>query len=242
MERYFGYKTQYTDYEYDLAMDLEIFQTKKEAIKDKFNKYMYLEEMLNMGEESIWYNLLRDRSNPSITDDKIKEIHEQFGLTQRQVKQWFKVLCRGYPKKRTLVFYGASNCGKSLLANALMSPIAPAYIQRDGGTNVHWLENLYRKSVVLWEEPSIHMSNIEDVKLLLGGETLPINRKNKQIIERPKGPAVLITTNNQFWYYQPQTLLNRIFIFEFNNTIDKFIEEKDLVSYLMQIYDGRFNE
>lgn len=126
----------------------------------------------------------------------------------------------------------------------MLAPVAPGYIQRDGGTNVHWLENIYRKSVVLWEEPSIHMTNIEDTKLILGGETLVINRKNKPLLERPAGPAVVVTTNKQFWAYQPQTLMNRCCIYPRDNVLpgkEKYKRE-DIVSYLCDVYDGRFTQ
>lgn len=154
----------------------------------------------------------------------------------------FKVIARDIPKKRSLVFYGDSNCGKSLLANALALPFSPGYIQRDGGTNVHWLENIYRKSLVIWEEPSIHMTNIEDVKLLLGGEKIVINRKNKHLVERLNGAAVIITTNKEVWYYDEKALRNRMVIFHLKVPVESvthsIITPGEILDYLLWILES----
>lgn len=242
MIEHFGEKAQYSDYEYDLALDIGLFSAKKEVLERKFEEYQNLETILNFKDHSVWRQLLNPlKLYGEEYDDSA--LHNLYNLDKKTVRYWFSVLCRCEPKKRTLVFTGSSNCGKSILANAILKPIAPAYIQRDGGTNVHWLENLYRKSVILWEEPSIHMSNIEDVKLILGGETLIINRKNKQLIERPKGPAVIITTNKEFWHYEPETLLNRINIYYFTKKVSDYIQttitDAQLITYLCNVYDGR---
>lgn len=242
MDVYFGKKTQYTDFEYDLAIDLRLFEHKKQARAHQFQQYLKLEEKLNLREHSIWRELLEPfyQSEGSFHTS----LHKQWQLSQKTVILWFSVLCRVFPKKRSLVFYGPSNTGKSLLARALTYPIAPAYIQRDGGTNVHWLENIYRKSLVVWEEPSIHMTNIDDCKLLLGGETIIINRKNKALIERPAGPSCLITTNKAFWEYEREPLLNRIVIHRFwnkiNNEEHQYIKVEDIITYLCDVYDGRY--
>lgn len=244
MEYFFCKKTQFSDHEYDMAMDLELFKCKKDMLKHKFEKYIKLEELLNMKEPTIWSSILQnyigEDYKPTCAWLHCADI---FQLSQEDVKIIFQTLCRCTTKKKTIVFYGNSNCGKSILANALLAPIAPGYIQRDGGTNVHWLENIYRKSVILWEEPSVNMSIIEDVKLLLGGETIAINRKNKSILERPRGPAVVVTTNNQFWYYQPETLLNRCHIIELKQNVEGVtsmnIPEKDIIYYLLYVFRGR---
>lgn len=245
MYEHFGEKAQYSDYEYDLALDLGIFSAKKEVVQRKFQDYQNLEKLLNQKEHCIWRELLRPFCYHESVNYDATTLHNIWKLDKETVIDWFSILCRCYPKKRTLIFCGNSNTGKSLLANALLTPVAPGYIQRDGGTNVHWLENLYRKSVVLWEEPSVHMSNIEDVKLLLGGENIVINRKNKNLIERPPGPAVLITTNKEFWHYDPEPLLNRIIIYYFHHQVNgittKVIKPIEIITYLCQVYDGRFN-
>lgn len=241
MQSYFGHKFQYSDFEYDLALDIGFIKSKSEAQQLQLKAYLSLENKLNKKHNSLWRELLQPYYQNNI-EEKLVAIHADFGLNKETVHTWFDILCRVYDKKRTLVFYGVSNSGKSLLAAALLQPITPGYIQRDGGTNVHWLENIHRKSVILWEEPSIHLTNIEDVKLLLEGNTLVINRKNKNLIERPAGPAVLITTNKRFWLYQPETLLNRVCIFNFNNSITQHYERNELISYVCAVYDGEFDE
>lgn len=173
-------------------------------------------------------------------------LHAIYNFNKYDVTTIFACIMRCFPKKRTLVFYGPSNCGKSLLANALCTPFAPGYIQRDGGTNVHWLENIYRKCLIIWEEPSIHMTNIEDVKLLMGAERLIINRKNKHLVERLNRPSVIVTTNKPFWEYDPQALKNRCIIYYLNNNIENYtklnITSADILDYLCHIYEGHFDD
>lgn len=168
-------------------------------------------------------------------------LHSLFGFSREDVEVMFKIISRDIPKQRGLVFYGPSNCGKSILANALCLPFAPGYIQRDSGANVHWLENIYRKSIILWEEPSVHMTNIEDTKLILGGEKIAINRKNKHIVERLNGAAVIVTTNRAFWEYDREALLNRIVIFNFSRPVEsvtnKYIHPGEILDYLLSLLD-----
>lgn len=238
METYFGKRYQYKDSEIDLALDLKILG-KIDAIDLKVRQYLKLEELLKISDPCVWRELLDPYTEANENQEQI--LHSNFLLKREDVQRWFEVLCRKDPKKRTIVFYGPSNAGKSLIARALLYPVAPGYIQRDGGTNVHWLENIYRKSVILWEEPSIHMSNIEDVKLLLGGEEIAINRKNKPILTRTNPAAVIVTTNKAFWHYESQPLKNRIEIYNFNSkNINIVFSIKTIIKYICDVYDGRY--
>lgn len=243
MQRLYGNKLQYYDSEYDNALDEGIFESKKDAIRDKYKRYTHVEELLSTRDKCIWRECLQLLYKPSPTLDN--DLHKLWKLQQQTVQEWFGILARADPKIRTVTFVGRSNSGKSLIAKALTAPFAPGYIQRDGGTNVHWLENLYRKSVILFEEPSIHMSNIEDLKLVFGGERIIINRKNKQLIDRPPGPAVIVTTNKEFWHYDPEPLLNRMRIYTFDTKVDSiipgYIENESVIRYLCDVYDGRYN-
>lgn len=236
MLKLFGDKYQYLDSEYDLAFELGVFKTPISLKKDKLERYMNLECILD-GNPQTWYELLKPAAT-NLSDERFEQIHKDFALDQETVEQWFKILARGYKKRTTIVFYGTSNSGKSLIANALVATVAPGMIQRDCGTNDHWLEHIYMKSVLLWEEPTINMINIEDVKLILGGETIIINRKNKALLERTNPASVIITTNRQFWQYDPNTLKNRCWIYDFGNSIStkNTYTKGELVAYLCKIY------
>lgn len=240
MESLFGNKLEYYGSEYEIAIQLGII-TKSEAIQHKFNCYRFVENTLE-GEDPVnsylkYLRLLSGNLSPTTF-----KLHQLWNLNQAVVKDWLNIVCRVYPKVRTLVLYGISNAGKSLLAQALLRPLAPAMIQRDGGMNVHWLENLHQKSIILWEEPSIHMSNIEDCKLIFGGERLILNRKNKNLIDRPPGPAVVVTTNNRFWEYGSESALrNRMHIYDFHKPVESVITERlnieDVLTYLCYLID-----
>lgn len=238
--RRYGHKEQYLDEEYNVLVE-EGSITLTECRNLKYKKFTECEKLMEQGTSDVLAGVYDMYRHENIGRTML---HQIFNFTKEDVTTIFNCIMRQFAKKRTLVFYGPSNCGKSLLANALCLPFAPGYIQRDSGTNVHWLENIYRKCIILWEEPSIHMTNIEDVKLLLGGERIVINRKNKHLVERINRPCVLVTTNKQFWEYESNTLKNRIIIYYLFNVIDnithKFITPGDVLDYLCAIYEGSF--
>lgn len=242
LKKYFGERLQYTDYQLNLACDLKLIHI-HEKLEIRLKQYLNCEEKLNICDKSVYYELLREHTLtiPYHIQPNLGRLYK-FG--KRDVDEIFHILGRGDPKIRTVVFWGNTNCGKSILARALTSIFAPAYIQRDGGTNVHWLENLHYKSIVIWEEPSVHMSNFEDCKLVFGGETIVINRKNKNLIERPQGAAVVVTTNKPFWHYDA-AIRSRLRIFRFTETVESIfdkerIDENCVIRYLLDLYDGRF--
>lgn len=242
LERNCGKKYQYTDEEIWTLVDQKIIPY-RDAMDYLLNQYISGESLFCgiLRTKENWYYALNASGREYYEAD---QMHELFKLKKETVHEWFALLSRCLPKKRGLVFYGPSNTGKSLLARALTSGINCGYIQRDGGTNVHWLENIYRKNCIIWEEPSVHMVNIEDVKLLLGGEPIVVNRKNKCIISKTNDPPVIITTNFHFWNYQPETLLNRISKYAFHRKIDskgKYLGRRQITSYVLDVYDGRFD-
>lgn len=242
MEALFGIKQQFLDSEYDLALDLDIFKTQVAANRHKFINFQRIEAKLT-GNPETWYKFLEPFTS-KLSDERYQLLDNFYQFDQDLVKHWFTVLSRGIPKRTTLVFYGKSNSGKSLVANALVHPLSPGMIQRDGGTNDHWLEHIYRKSVVIWEEPSINMINVDDCKLLFGGEKIIINRKNKNLIERTNPAAVIVTTNKRFWAYDPTTLKNRCWIYHFTGTLDPSIkfETSEIISYLCELYKDGYRQ
>lgn len=236
MEEHFGLRTQYLDSEYDLALDLGVFKTPYSVRQDKIMRYLDLERRLD-GNPDAWLETLVP-FRETLTSERFEELDKDFRLTPSQVYEWFCILARKYKKRTSIVFYGTSNSGKSLLANALVAGVAPGMIQRDCGANDHWLEHIYMKSVLLWEEPTINMINIEDVKLILGGESIIVNRKNKSLLERTNPASVIITTNRQFWQYDPATLKNRCWIYDFGNSLSSknIYTKNEIVSYLCDLY------
>lgn len=240
MERYVRKCKQYSDYELNLVKDLGLI-TESQKKDLKLKQYLEIEELLGLKEPCVWREILNEYRN-----EYPLELHSIWKLNKEIVTEWFAILSRADPKIRTIILFGKSNSGKSLLGRALTYPLSPGFIQRDGGTNVHWLEHLHYKNVILWEEPSIHLSNINDAKLIFGGEPFVINRKNKNLIERPAGPACIITTNQEVWEYDRETLCNRCKIYQFNITVEsilskRYITEQEIIGYLCDVYDGRFN-
>lgn len=237
---FFGIREQYCEECYNTLLDSG-FATKTECIRHKYDNYVRIEKELDKGDYGTiiqyWKTYADSDTEPAI----ILLLHEVYNFTKDTVINIANILGRAIPKRRSLVLYGKSNTGKSLLGNAIVYPFACGYIQRDGGTNVHWLEHIYHKSFILWEEPSIHLTNIEDTKLLLGGEKIVINRKNKSLLERINSPAVVVTTNRPFWEYERDTIDNRIFRITLTNIFPDniTIQPRQILQYLICLYDGR---
>lgn len=235
LREYFGNKQQFLTSEIDLLLDLKKLTSSRKKIE--LEQFLQVEQWIEEANVIDYIDLLQELK----LEDNSEQLHKIFGFNKHLIEEWINILLRKTPKKRTLVFYGVSNSGKSLIANALLHIFAPGQIQRDGGTNVHWLEHIYRKNFILWEEPSIHLTNIEDVKLLLGGERIVINRKNLNLIERTEGPAVIVTTNKRFWNYEREALENRCNIYEFNRRDIIPTNTKQIIKYIIDVYKGRFN-
>lgn len=235
----FGCRNQY--YESDYAIVKDLHGIKEHEIKlHKLNTFISNEEILSdldFDNKLTWYtNQFRNLLNDYNFDKEIvNEIHSVLNIDKPKLLKWLKVLLRDHAKIKSLVFYGKSNTGKSIIANALLYPFAPGLIMRAGTTNVHWLEAIYRKNFILWEEPTVTMTTIEDVKLLMGGETIIINRKNEHLIERKAGPAVLITTNRSFWNYRVDEIGNRS-VFEYFTTPVSFNKQYSQIDFAAYIY------
>lgn len=239
-----GRKEEYCDEEYNFILDFN--NTSKEEVRQHklISFHRVVLKLKNEGSKYIlacWKKYLENE--PLAPNHSI--LHNLYGFDSHTVRTIVRVLGLESPKTRTVLLYGSSNVGKSILANALLAPWAPGYIQRDGGTNVHWLEHVYRKSFILWEEPSIHMSNIEDTKLLMGGEKIIINRKNKNLLERTNSAAVVVTTNREIWKYGGEALVNRCFIIVLSTPVASItaarISTADILTYMLDAHAGRYD-
>lgn len=100
------------------------------------------------------------------------------------------------PKLNTMYLWGPANCGKSYFARC----VTAFYL------NVGSVENFVRgeafplndavaKRILLWEEPSIAPSCLEEVKLLCGGDPMPVKVKyqgNSVVVRTP----LIVTANH----------------------------------------------
>lgn len=125
-------------------------------------------------------------------------------------------------KVNTLVLIGKSNAGKSLLIRCLLDQYNTAYVTRSGENNQFHFQNLLNKNIGIFEEPRIHPNNVDDYKLLFGGESFEINVKNQdqEVLRRI---PIFVSTNTPLGYWINETdniaITNRCKTYKFTKAI-----------------------
>lgn len=97
-------------------------------------------------------------------------------------------------KVNTIVLYGPTNTGKSLLCKVMTEFLLTGTINRRSENTNFAFENLLDRSVAILEEPKINAANANDMKQLLGGETFEVAVKYKPMQYLTRLP-VIVTTN-----------------------------------------------
>lgn len=126
-------------------------------------------------------------------------------LTRTILQAINDVMDSKFDKINTLVFQGATNTGKSLLANLITDNLLVGLVSRASDQSAFAFQNLVNKRVALFEEPRITQQNVNDMKLLLGGEkSLDVQVKHQDSEPLPRTP-VIITTNDDLGQWVPST-------------------------------------
>lgn len=237
----FGEKEEYSSFDVHCLRELEKVK-QRDIQRYLLLKYLDIDHKLTIGGAdyivTCWERLA------STSCEYEEQLNSIYKLTPIQVYNIVRVLGRQTQKVNTLCFHGTSDAGKSLLARSILSPWEPGSIQRDGGMNVHWLENTLQRNFLLWEEPIVNCEIKEDLKLILSGERITVNPKGKPIVYKEKRSPLIITCNSQWWLIdQTNAYVNRMYLLSFHNKvsshIDKLVETKHILRYLLNLY-GRF--
>lgn len=238
LHEYFGKKAEYSSYQLSILVGLE-------KITARDSKKFMVQQFLDV-KKSISRSWMIDRWREVATYQNHDIIHMIYKLTPEECVIIARTLSHEELKKNTLCFYGESNSGKSILARSLLLPFSPGSIQRDGGTNVHWLENTLYKNFVLWEEPIVNTDTKEDVKLLCGGERHIVNCKNQPLQYKEDKSIVIITTNTPFWLTDlTGAIRNRMHLRSFTKQVPMRLRESDVLGYFLiqlQKYDQNVTE
>lgn len=242
MEDYFGQKEMYSTMEYQIAVELEIIK-QKDVKRMQFKEFLKVEEKIDKGGSKYitdcWRTLTK---NTRITEKEAQIYSEIWPITPEEIKNIVHILAKETNKVNTICFWGPSNAGKSILQRSIMKPWEPGSIQRDGGMNLHWLENTIFKTFIVWEEPIVNCEIKEDMKLVLGGERVTVNPKNKPLLYKEHRSPLVITTNIPFWMSDTTgSYLNRMYIIKLSNLLesktDKHIDELSVLKWLVNLYD-----
>ena len=137
-----------------------------------------------------------------------------FDLYDFLSKLW-DTLDRNCGKTNAFVLTGPSNCGKSTMfarpIEGLMRSVGR--IPQMNSTSVFIFEGCYNKRLISVEECNITKANVEQCKLIFGGEPCQVNKKyvDSGIIIPPT--PVIATSNQQPWLYcitEEEPLRNRM--------------------------------
>jgi len=89
------------------------------------------------------------------------------------------VLTRAHPKIRTLFLEGASNAGKTLVQELLLSGRGSVGYAELGGRERFELTPIINADFAVISEFRVTILNVDKAKRLFGGEKIPIEQKNK---------------------------------------------------------------
>lgn len=162
------------------------------------------------------------------------------------VSNFEAIVDRKIKRQNTFCIQGPSNAGKSTIINLMLDGYSKAFVTRCGDANQFHLQNLLNKSVAIFEEPRITPMNVDDFKLLMGGEPMEVNVKNADHEFMPRIP-VFVTTNSSLGTWIPPhdyfPIKNRMFEYKLSavmgSTIPKpafVIEGCDLRNLLVQLW------
>lgn len=243
LQQMFGPREQFTQFQAIQVMNLypKLNQTDYERIKLK--QFLTIEEKIKCFGVVYIIMAWKQYAASEISSELATKLDHLYGLSKQDVVNFVRVLAKDTNKINTICFYGASNTGKSILARALLLPWEPGCIQRDGGMNLHWLENTLFVNYVIWEEPIVNCEIKEDLKLVLGGERVAINKKNKPLCYKDHRSPMIITTNQPFWFVDStQAYINRMIIAHLTIPVNTVmgttnLKEADVLRYLIDLYE-----
>lgn len=172
--------------------------------------------------------------NPNVKDRSIiksgdrttrieQYLSEVQGYSRHKVDQFasdlIRIVNRRNGKKNTMWIQGISDSGKS----QFMESFCRTYFMDQYGTPNNnpkttfiWNDCLFKR-LILWEEPHITIDNIEDTKIILGGQDCRVDAKY-QTGAVLIGTPFIITSNHELWYNCPeqrQALMNRVVRYKF---------------------------
>ncbi|QQP40549.1 Uncharacterized protein FKW44_014634, partial [Caligus rogercresseyi] len=98
------------------------------------------------------------------------------------------------PKVNAFVLQGPTNCFKSTLFRLLFDGLNFTPMTRTAGNNNFYLQSCLNKDYIIWEEPMVTTTDINEWKLLLEGAPVKASVKSPDSIL--KRTPFFITTNH----------------------------------------------
>lgn len=157
------------------------------------------------------------------------------------VKEWLQMR---HAKKNAFILHGPVSTGKTMFANALRGLLLYKTLSNSASSSSFAFGNCLHTRLLVYEEPFLHPTLLEDMKNIFGGATLTVDAKYQQQQPLFRTP-ILITSNTlslSHGHASPSAeaaLCARSYIFEFSNDISSVLGEEyflpiDLATYLYQ--------
>lgn len=143
----------------------------------------------------------------------------------KAVKAW---LTKSDHKKNCFFVWGRVSTGKTLFANAIRGLFLHRQMSNSTGTSNFSFGNCLNTRVIIYEEPFLHPTLLEDMKSLFGGAELTVDAKYTQQQPLRRTP-ILVTSNvlNLSRGHAPemseQALQARSFLFKFDSDISSLV-------------------
>ena len=132
------------------------------------------------------------------------------------------VITRAHPKRATLFMEGASNTGKTLIQELLLSGRGEVgYAELTGRERFELTPIIYTPIAVISEFRAT-IRNVDKAKRLFGGEKLPIEQKNRGTVIVHKKPVIVTAqTGWDSWlgHADKVALVNRFFYYKFMTSL-----------------------
>lgn len=188
-----------------LIMSEDFIQKKWEEILKINNQFMHFDE-------TFYYGI-----NESINWLKQILLHNSISF-ENFVEDVKLVMNKDLMKINGIWLWGATNAGKSLIANSIVESFRFfVCVNEFDEFNQFPLNDAPGKSIILINEPSIADRRIELMKNILEGQRISINVKHKSNVSLPRTPVV-ICSNEPLWRFCPYertTIENRLKTYTF---------------------------
>lgn len=135
----------------------------------------------------------------------LDDICEANGINKNVFAMSILEATSGASNSRTLLLYGPSGTGKSLILHAIRKPFFWGDMDRTMNCSFPW-ERLLGKNMYCLDELRITPENIDDLKQICGKESFYINVKNSTALLLNPRPCICATNNIFPRFIQPEDL------------------------------------
>lgn len=196
----------------------DVYKRAVDTLQRQFSHYKYADivKLINDTPNCVWY-ARHDAHymSPSNSFNVCKSLLMFQYRTEEEVKNFlqrlYNICEKVIPKKNTMFISGKSNCGKSyffdMVTGFYVNVGAVANFVR--GQNFP-LNDAVNKRILYWNEPSIMPSGYETLKMLSGGDPIPVTVKYASGAVISRTPLIM-TSNNPHIFPKGSTWDTRVY-------------------------------